>query len=323
MTAVTQLLQQVDASADALVSDLNQLDVAQCDLEQLGVVAAVRKKLTARLACLDADIAHRRAELSRVVGERPVDNAVDPNQQRSAAQEKADIDRAEVLDQFPGVDDATRAGEIPATYADAIARAMKRLSESQRAEFRRRHQNLHELAQSMSLHRFRLRVNDLVTNLLADFGVDHTARQHRDRCVRMWTDIETGMGHIHAQLDPETYARVTNAITKRADRLYHNGRDDRGDTRTRDQLTADALSELILSYPQRRRSSGEARYELGGARRLRHPHQRPARTRGVHHQQRHRPARRRSAPVGVRGEHHPHRPRQPRRRAWTKDDPNG
>ncbi len=129
MTAVTQLLQRIDASADALVSDLNQLDVAQCDLEQLAVVAAVRKKLTARLACLDADIAHRRAELSRVVGERPVDNAVDPNQQRSAAQEKAISTGPRCSTSFL----ASMTPPVPETsqpqYADAIARAMKRLSE--------------------------------------------------------------------------------------------------------------------------------------------------------------------------------------------------
>jgi hypothetical protein len=54
------------------------------------------------------------------------------------------------------------------------------------------------------------------------------------------------MGHLHVELEAETFARVTDRISKRADTLYHAGRDNANDSRTREQLEADAFTELVL-----------------------------------------------------------------------------
>jgi hypothetical protein len=249
MDVVDVQLDRVTLSAEVMVGDLNHLDVGSCDLEQLGRAAAVAKRLRARLACLDADIARQRHLLADQVGDRPVENLLDPRHQRPAKADRVDDDRAGVFDQFPGIDDATRSGELPAEYADAIATAMKKLDEAQRAELQRRHPDLERTAKKMSLEAFKRHLSQLVQKLLSDAGVNHTERLRRARKVKFWNDFESGMGMITAAYDPETWARIKQAVNQRANQMFRAGRDDRSDTRTRDQLMADALADLILTQP--------------------------------------------------------------------------
>jgi len=249
MELVDQQLDQMALSADLLVGDLNHLDIGWCDVEQLGRAATVAKKLRARVACLDADIARRRRELAEEVGDRPVGNALDPHHQRPQNADQADTDRSDVLDKFPGIDDATRTGELPADYADAIAKALKKLNERQRAEFRQRHPDLEKAARTKSLEAFKRHLSHLVQRLLDDDGVNPTERLRRARKVKFWNDFDTGMGMITAAYDPETWARIKQALNTRANQMYHDGRNDPTDTRTRDQLLADALADMILNPP--------------------------------------------------------------------------
>ena len=74
----------------------------------------------------------------------------------------------------------------------------------------------------------------------------------------MWTDLENGMVKLFAQFDPETGARIRNAIDEEVDRVYRAQRDDPTDNRSHQHVVSDAIANLILGA----RATGTSRTEL-------------------------------------------------------------
>jgi hypothetical protein len=237
-------LDNLDSLVDDLRGTVLHLEVGCCDTTQLarasGSIGTIRNMTDA----IKADIAARAAELRQAGNSKPVDDAVNPGGRRSPGEERADTDRAGVLGHLPGLDDATRAGELSGRYADIIARAVKNLDREVVAEFYRRHQNLAEIAQGMSEHQFRCCIDRLIACVLHDCGVDPRQRQRRDRKASTYTDLD-GMFGLSGRWDPHTGQMIGTAITAEVNAIYHGRRDDPSDTRTRGQITADAVSNLI------------------------------------------------------------------------------
>jgi hypothetical protein len=77
----------------------------------------------------------------------------------------------------------------------------------------------------------------------ADDGLAHHEGLRRQRCVRRWTDRETGMCHTKLSLDPLGDATVWTAIDAAIAAARASAQSD--DERTFDQLQADALVDLI------------------------------------------------------------------------------
>jgi hypothetical protein len=102
----------------------------------------------------------------------------------------------------------------------------------------------------MTLHRFKLHVQSLAEQVQVDQGVKLAARQKRERSARRWEDPFTGMHKLSLSLDTETGARVDAAVHAQVERMLRERRDDPTDTRTMEQLTADAITELILNGNQ-------------------------------------------------------------------------
>jgi hypothetical protein len=237
-------LDHLETQLDAVRGTILRLEIGCCDTAQLRRASVAVSTFRNMTDAIKADIAARGAELRQGGNSKPVDDAVNPGGRKPPAAERADTDRAGVLGHLPGLDDATRSGELSGGYADIIARALKNLEREVRAEFYRRHQNLADLAAGMTEHEFRCCIDRLVACVVADCGIDRPARQRKARTARTYLDLD-GMLALSGRWDPDTGARIGTAITAEVNAIYHGRRDDTTDTRTRGQITADAVSSLI------------------------------------------------------------------------------
>jgi hypothetical protein len=234
---------------DDLVADVRQaflqLEIGRCDLDQLATVKASVNRLRNMCDAARTDIAVRADQLRRADANDVVDPVLNPDGRESPEQEAQERDRGGVLDNLPGMDDATRSGDLPAVYADIIAKAVSKLSVEQRGEFYARHADLADLASKLGQRQFRQHVLDLVQRLLFDLGVQLAERQRRQRRASTFTEFDTGMWGLSGRWDPLAGERMEHAIRDEINAIYRTRRNNPGDTRTRDQITADAICNLI------------------------------------------------------------------------------
>src|SRR5690606_38079479 len=81
-----------------------------------------------------ADLARRSRNLTPP-GTPPPHHTLDPHHQRTGNIIERDSARADLFDTYTELGEATRRGELPGDYADAITTATARLSEAERAAF--------------------------------------------------------------------------------------------------------------------------------------------------------------------------------------------
>jgi hypothetical protein len=232
------------------------LEIVCCDVDQLAAVKASVNRLRNMCDAAKSDIAVRAEQLRQADENDVVDPVLNPDGRESPQQEQTERDRGGVLDKIPGMEDATRSGELPAVYADIVARAISKLSIDQRAEFFARHQTLADLAATLSAQAFRRHVASLVQRLLHDFGVSLAERQRRQRGASTFIDLETGLWGLSGRWDPLAGEKLDKAIRDEINAIYHARRDDPTDTRTRKQITADAIFNLIAGTPVHQRTPG-------------------------------------------------------------------
>jgi hypothetical protein len=127
-------------------SDALHVEIGRCDTAQLAGIKQAVSRLANVLDAVNADIAARAAELRLGGNTKPVDDAVNPGGRQSPQVEKGDKDRSDVFGALPGLEDATKSGELSGRYADIVAKALKNVNSEVRAEFVRRHQDLGEIA---------------------------------------------------------------------------------------------------------------------------------------------------------------------------------
>ncbi len=96
---------------------------------------------------------------------------------------------------------------------------------------------------------FRLYVSHLVELLLEDLGVQRAERQRHQRRAKIFTELETGLWGLSGRWDPLTGQTLNTAITAEVNAIYHARRGDNTDLRTREQITADAITNLICNTP--------------------------------------------------------------------------
>ena len=248
----TDLEQRVAAFRD-LVDEVRQallhIDFGHCDLEQLSGITNDVNRLVNMCGAAKADIAVRASELRQVDVNDVVDTALNPGGRADPQEELVEKDRGAVLDNLAGMDEATRSGELSAAYADVVAKALAKLAVDVRAEFYRRHPDLDTIAASRSVHGFRLYVSHLVELLLEDLGVQRAERQRHQRRAKIFTELETGLWGLSGRWDPLTGQTLNTAITAEVNAIYHARRGDNTDLRTREQITADAITNLICNTP--------------------------------------------------------------------------
>ena len=155
----------------------------------------------------------------------------------------------------PGWTKRPAPGNSPPQYADVVAKAVARLAVDVRAEFYRRHPDLDTIAATRSVQGFRLYVTHLIELLLADLGVQRAERQRHQRRAKIFTEVETGLWGLSGRWDPLTGQTLNTAITAEVNAIYHARRGDNTDLRTREQITADAITNLICNTPVSTRTS--------------------------------------------------------------------
>jgi Domain of unknown function (DUF222) len=178
-----------------------------------------------------------------VDGERldlPAGGGGDRRPGRDVEQDRA---RARVCALLPLFEAAVGEGRIDAAHVDAVAAAWADLDDDERGVLAGFAERLLGYAMVESPERFRRRVRDLARRVQRDHGQRVAERQREQASVRRWID-RNGMGHLHAELDPETTAKVWAALDRHLGEV--RSRDDTAGIALQ-RLEVDALVELVTA----------------------------------------------------------------------------
>ncbi len=133
------------------------------------------------------------------------------------------------------------------------ANATRHLDDAARSELATLEADLLAAASRDTIAEFEKDCRDLARLLTGDGGVGELDRQKANSTVRRWIDKVTGMWHLHAEVDPETGAKLWTAIDAQLDSVKQ--RDGNGEVAL-EQLTVIALVEVVGATPA---SNGERR----------------------------------------------------------------
>jgi hypothetical protein len=140
---------------------------------------------------------------------------------------------------------ALAAGEIDVAHVDAVVVALRRLETDEvLAGFVAREVMLLGYARVERPDRFRRRCSDVVRRLLRDHGVREAERQRTASRVRQWLQRESGMGHLHVELDPERYEKFVTALDAKIDELRRRSANA---DKSFDELRVEAFMELVTA----------------------------------------------------------------------------
>jgi hypothetical protein len=254
---------RADERMRAAVELLVAADVSTCGHRELDALAGALQCVRGFVSSTDVMVARRRAELrAAVTTEEPLPEAepaatigglpLDVSEfaggrdRRPGGASGRDSARAEACSLLPLFERALRVGSIDAAHVDAVAVVLSDLDDVERAELSTHAEMLLEHALCESPERFRRRVRDLARRIAHDRGERMAERLRRRQQVRRWIDRRTGMGHLHAELDPESTARVWAALDEHLGVV--RGRNDTAGVSLQ-RLEVDALVELVSASP--------------------------------------------------------------------------
>lgn len=141
-----------------------------------------------------------------------------PATSRPDAERDRDRARAVTLALLPRFARALELGEIDGAHVDALTAALDRFDvrTADEAEAHRellaREAELLGYARVENPRNFRRRCLELSLRLARDHGLRLAERQRKAAEFRSWIDHTTGMGHMHATLEPELFEKVMTAI---------------------------------------------------------------------------------------------------------------
>ncbi len=157
---------------------------------------------------------------------------------------KRTVESSEQVTQMPNVARGLAAGELNAEHAAVLAGAARRTSPDavdSAAE-------LLEAAAVVSPEKLREQVKAFVARHDPEAAECELGRQRRERCASLFVDESTGMGVLHAEFDPVSFALVCQALANYNDALWRldGGRDGTpGQIRDNRQRLADSLFEMV------------------------------------------------------------------------------
>jgi hypothetical protein len=165
----------------------------------------------------------------------PVEHSLGRAGGRSAAAAENTRDREQAAGELPGFEDALGEGAVSTEHLDALAMALKLLAVHPElvAEFKAAEAELLEHAASEGVDAFRRRCRKFAKALIGradlEAGSKERDRQRARANVKTWRDKDTGMWHLHAELDPERGAIVDRMLQQELARLRSQDQDT-GDT---------------------------------------------------------------------------------------------
>ena len=225
----------------ALATQLAAAEPAVCDRDALAELVKTAQRARGWLDAMEARIALRSRELADQGACEAPGALLAGGGRRAAREAEAAAQRAGVCEQMPTFHDALADGEVSAGHVDAVARLAGALDDSGRSELQTLEPALVGSAKKMTVEEFARECSQLDRLLSRDDGVSRLAQQKQARTLKRWIDRVTGMCHTHLQLDPETDAKVSAALSEATD--AERAKPDDG--RNWDQLRADALVGLI------------------------------------------------------------------------------
>jgi hypothetical protein len=222
----------------AQLTTLTTTDPQACNRAELAQSMTAVHAIRGFLDSFEAGVARRTVELGdpaamllRDGGRRPVRDT------------EAAAARGALCADMPELGSALTDGRMSAGHVDAVARVVARLDDSIRAELVGMAPVVVASAEAASsTETFERQIRDLGRRLSRDDGVEAHERLRRQRSVKRWIDRHTGMHLTQIALDPEADARLSAAL----DAAVAAERAKPDDSRTFDQLKADALMHLVI-----------------------------------------------------------------------------
>ena len=177
----------------------------------------------------------------------------DPDQQTAAAGRTSRRSaarsgkRAATARQFPQLGAALERGDVSGEHLDAVAQAMAKLDPAERELLAVEADWIQRVAERCTPDDLAAALRRKIGELMQARAVDLLERQKRAVTARTWTDRDTGMVHLRAELDPEAGAAVIAALRRRGDSLFRERVPDTcpTDERKHDHLTGLSLIDLL------------------------------------------------------------------------------
>ena len=213
----------VQRRLDSAVTPLRGL----CDqIERGGVGSAEVSSLLERVRSLErhcAAIASALAEVAHAHYKRghgpPVEEVMETGSQVSSGQARAEAARVDVLEAFPSVRSAVRAGAAYPANVDVLARLIAEMTDAEVQQMAEADPEIAECAGRLGSASFGRRVRRMRDNVRRDHGMD-AARRNRRACTAQVGPHRDGDGYfVHARLDSEQGAAFLDGFQKSLRRL--------------------------------------------------------------------------------------------------------
>ncbi len=204
-------------------------DEAVRAVEELGVI---RHAVDGMLAKAAKRVADTGAHVAR--GERNAAALVAKALGVPAGEARSAIDTAAKLEHLPATDAAARAGKLSARAAQMIADAASVNPDAEQ-----------QLLDAAGEGLVPLRDACIAARARVEDPPERSARQHAQRCLRMWTDGD-GMVSGQFRLTPEVGGQVKAKLDAEVQRIFRSRRTG-GEREFHDAYAADALAALVLA----------------------------------------------------------------------------
>jgi len=241
-----ELVIEAKAALDALVA--TNLDV--CNRDGLDVALAHWRAVRGVSDAFEVGIARRARHLAAEGRSELAEGVLAEHGRRASREARAAAAREKACEAMPAFEGALAGGTVSSGHLDALAAATHGLDDTAKATFEEHADTLCQHAESHSVEDFARECQGLARASAGDDGESRLAAQRRQRRVRRWVDRITGMHHLHAELDPESAAKVDGALdaAMRARRNHERmpeGQETGGEQPTWDQDCADTFVDLI------------------------------------------------------------------------------
>ena len=201
---------------NSVVEQLRRLvdtDPSACTTsDQLSSLTAETQRLRAWLDAYEVRIARRTSELADSGASGTPTEMLADGGRRRAREAAAAAARAELCAEMPQFETALATGSVSSGHVDAVARAAKELSESQRDAFAQRAAELVVAAQDSTVEAFEHDCRTLARQIADDAGTSRHEALRKQRRLRRWIDHDTCMHKTLLELDPEHDAKIAAAL---------------------------------------------------------------------------------------------------------------
>ena len=231
----------------ATVAALEAIDFGSCAATKAPDIARRMKQLRGWLDAYEAGYTNWVNGLYAGGAGAPAADLHARDQGISANEARKRERRAGAVKDAPMFGEALAAGEIAAEHADALANATCKLDDATKAELLSREAELLRHAAHHSPERFARHCRNELDRIRRRHGVELARRQREAMYLTKKRDDVSGMYVLRAELDPDTGARVFNAIDAELAALVAGEGDRSAD---RSKLAAVALANLVAGGHQ-------------------------------------------------------------------------